>query len=171
MQDGIEWVDLVDQNDCVVKQVCRNQAMLDGLKYIRAINVFIINQQGKLWIPRRAKTKRFYPGCLDVGVGGCVQAGETYDQACKRELQEEIGDSWKNKHIRSVVKLSPVNNPVSSFMHVYEMLVPTGFEISYPSEEFTEHFWLTPYEVIDRVARGDGAKSDLLHLIKIVYKI
>ena len=42
-------------------------------------------------VHRRADTKDVWPGYWDLAVGGVVEAGESYDTAAHRELDEEIG--------------------------------------------------------------------------------
>lgn len=44
----------------------------------------------KLWIARRAKTKRTFPGMLDSTVGGSLTTGETPFECLVRESAEEV---------------------------------------------------------------------------------
>lgn len=44
----------------------------------------------KIWISKRAETKRRFPGMLDSTVGGCMPTGETPFECLVRECEEEV---------------------------------------------------------------------------------
>ena len=46
---------------------------------------------GEILVHRRAETKSFAPGEWDLGFGGGVAVGESYEAAAARELAEEAG--------------------------------------------------------------------------------
>src|ERR1044072_3256275 len=85
-----ELLDLVSPDDVVIGQALRSVIYAHDWSNFRVVNAFIINDQGKLWIPRRTANKQLFPLCLDASMGGHVAAGETYHQAFVRELQEEL---------------------------------------------------------------------------------
>lgn len=68
--------------------------MAKGLSNFRVVNAFLVNPEGKLWIPKRTSDKRIFPDCLDVSMGGHVESGESYEQALERELAEELNIRW-----------------------------------------------------------------------------
>lgn len=88
--DNDELLDIVNEHDEVIGQRYRSQLILGKEYTIRSINVFIENDQGQLWIPRRTKDKKVLPLALDLSVSGCVSSGETYEQAFAREVAEEV---------------------------------------------------------------------------------
>jgi 8-oxo-dGTP pyrophosphatase MutT (NUDIX family) len=45
----------------------------------------------RLLVHRRADDKDVWPGMWDVAAGGVVAAGESYEDAARRELAEELG--------------------------------------------------------------------------------
>jgi 8-oxo-dGTP pyrophosphatase MutT (NUDIX family) len=62
----------------------------DRLRH-RAVFVAVLDGSGRLLVHRRSITKDVWPGWLDLAVGGVVTSGETYVEAARRELAEEIG--------------------------------------------------------------------------------
>ena len=55
-----EIIDLVDENDRVIKQIERddsvNNVEVNG-GYIRVVDCYIMNSKGELWVPRRTAHK------------------------------------------------------------------------------------------------------------------
>lgn len=162
-----EILDLVDGNDKVIGSMERNEVYAKGLSNFRVINVFLRNNEGKLFIPRRQLTKRLFPGRLDVSCGGHVSSGETYLEACKKELSEELNIDLLTVTYKILGTMNPHNDGVSAFMTVYE--IETDDTPDYNSEDFSEHYWLSPQEIMDRIANGDTAKGDLPKLLKKFY--
>jgi len=162
-----ELLDLVDEQDRVIGIWTRSAIYREKMSNIRAVNAFLVNDAGQLWIPRRTATKRIFPLCLDMSVAGHVASGEDYLTAFRRELQEELNlvldeVDWKNRG-----ELTPHQHGTSAFMHVYEIRfnqVP-----DYNRDDFIEYYWLYPHEVIDRLYNGDKSKDDLPRLINLIY--
>ena len=46
---------------------------------------------GRLYVHRRTDDKDVYPGMYDMTAGGVLAVGETYLEAARRELAEELG--------------------------------------------------------------------------------
>ncbi|MGI0119992.1 NUDIX hydrolase YfcD [Zooshikella sp. RANM57] len=78
-----------EQNECIGEST-RSEMRQQGLCH-RAVYVFVFNPLGQLLVQKRTVTKDVYPGFYDLAAGGVVQAGEEYEQAAYRELEEEMG--------------------------------------------------------------------------------
>ena len=87
---GDELVDVVDENDHVVRQATRREVRQEHLRH-RSVYIFVFNPAGQLFVHRRTETKDIFPGYWDVAVGGVLAAGEAYDRGARRELEEELG--------------------------------------------------------------------------------
>jgi len=85
-----ELIDWVDLDDRVVGQVTRARMRAENLLH-RCIAVMCLNGQGQIYVHRRTQHKDVFPGLYDAFVGGVVQAGERYDAAALREIEEELG--------------------------------------------------------------------------------
>lgn len=162
-----ELLDIVNNNDIVVGAELRSVIYQQKMKHFRVINALIVNDDGKLWIPKRTATKALFPSCLDMSVGGHVQSGETYDQAFERELQEELRLSCLDIDYEIKAYLSPLKHNVSAFMMVYE--IKSNIAPHYNPEDFCDYSWVTPSELLQQIESGKPAKSDLAKIIKILY--
>lgn len=167
LKSNDELLDLVDEHDQVIGSRLRSNIYGEGLSNFRAINAFLINDNGELWIPKRTATKKIFPLCLDMSVGGHVASGETYGEAFRRELLEELGLNLDNVDWKILGHLTPHEHGVAAFMQVYEIrsnLVP-----DYNKDDFVEFFWLKPHEILRRIESGEGTKDDLPRLINWIY--
>ncbi|MET0325557.1 MAG: NUDIX domain-containing protein [Ilumatobacteraceae bacterium] len=87
---GAELVDVVDDDDRVVATVTRREMRSRRLRH-RAVFIIVTSSTGELLVHRRSEHKDLWPGRWDIGVGGVVGAGESYEAAGERELAEEVG--------------------------------------------------------------------------------
>ncbi len=162
-----EILDIVDEDDTVIGQASRSDIYRLGKSNFRVINAFLRNDRGQLWIPRRTATKRLFPLCLDVSIGGHVQSGETYEQAFKREAKEELLLDIDSVAWRQLGHLSPYDSGVSAFMRGYEIRMNELTQ--YNRQDFMEGFWFKPAEILEMANRGEPMKDDLPRLIRIFY--
>lgn len=89
-QSADEVFDVVDANDNVVGRATRGEVHARGLLH-RAANIFVFNTRGELMLQMRSRHKDQYPNCWTSSASGHVDAGETYQIAAVRELEEELG--------------------------------------------------------------------------------
>ena len=160
-------MDLVDENDRVIDQALRSKIYSLGLKNYRVINTFIINEKGELWIPRRNKQRKYFPGCLDSSFGGHVLAGENYEDTFKRELMEELNIDYREIEWKTWCYLNPYRYQVSSFMTIYR--IDSNKTPVYNKTEFIEAFWIEPQRLYQAILSGEPSKSDLKILLELLF--
>ena len=85
-----EIFDVVDADDNVIGQATRSEVHAQNLLH-RAANIFVFNTNGQLLLQKRSATKDQFPLCYTSSASGHLDAGETYEQAAIRELEEELG--------------------------------------------------------------------------------
>lgn len=84
-----EIVDVVDEEGKVLYQVDKKIAHQKGLLH-KTVITEVINPKGKFLLIKPYNHKQD-AGQYVSPVGGHVTAGETYEEALKREIKEEIG--------------------------------------------------------------------------------
>ncbi len=87
---GMEWVDVVNEDNEVIAQASRPQMRAQCLRH-RATYIVVHDGMGKILVQRRTETKDFMPGMLDATAGGVVQSGEAFLESARREAEEELG--------------------------------------------------------------------------------
>jgi len=91
LSDGAEeMVDLVDEDDRVIGRAPRSEVRRRKLLH-RGAGVLCRNSAGDVYVHRRTASKDVFPGMYDAFAGGIVASGESYEQAARRELAEELG--------------------------------------------------------------------------------
>ena len=60
-------------------------------RYHIVCDILIRHQDGEFLLTLRDPEKDIYPGCLEASAGGSALAGETPEQAARREMLEETG--------------------------------------------------------------------------------
>lgn len=162
-----EMLDLVDENDTIIGSTTRKEVYAQGLQNYRVVHAFIINSEGKLWIPRRSASKKLYPNGLDYSIAGHVESGETYDEALVKEAREEVNLDLEKIPYKEVARFNPHTNNVHCFQRVYEIVSDTAPE--YNRDDFSGYEWLTPKEMRERHEAGELMKSDILEALRVCY--
>jgi isopentenyldiphosphate isomerase len=161
MNEADEKLDLVNENDQVIGGITRGEIKTlfsTTGKYVRYANCFVQNSKGQLWIPRRPAHKKIAPNGLDFSASEHVQAGESYQQAAVRGLDEELNLYLKIEELISVGKLVPDQSRpyFSSIFIVKQDTVP-----DFNKDDFTGYQWLTVDELKTLLDSGEVAKTDL----------
>jgi len=164
----MEFLDVVNEHDEVIGRASQADVYRLGLLH-RIVHVIVMNNSGEMALQLRSKTKSFLPGHWCTTAGGHVQSGETYEQAARRELQEETGMIPKNlDFLRKdvVVYLGHgVTKLLSTFCTVHDGPIGAdGVEV-----EKVEYFSLD--RIRDMVAAGEPFHPELLIILRGGYGI
>lgn len=83
-------IQIVNDADEPVGQSTKQEAWERGLIH-RIVRVMLMAPDGRLLLQHRSPTKDIFPDRWDNSVAGHVDAGESYDEAARREASEELG--------------------------------------------------------------------------------
>ncbi len=129
-----EYFDLVDENDHVIGQETRSKIHAQNL-FHRAVHILIFNSQGEILLQKRSPLKDLHPLLWVTSCSGHVDAGESYETACTREIHEELGlDPCPPLH--PLFKLSPCAETGWEFLWLYQGTHNGPFH--FQQEEITE---------------------------------
>jgi len=138
-----ELLDVVDENDQVVRQLPRDEVHAQGLRH-RAAHILVMDRAGRVFVQRRAWWKECQPGLWDTSAAGHVDAGETYVAAAERELEEELGLEAKGR-LRSLSRLEASAATGHEFVEVF--LAVTDAEPTPDPHEIIDSRWCSPAEL------------------------
>ncbi len=85
-----ELFPVVDEHDHQIGTATRAEVHENNLRH-RAVHILIFNRAGELLLQKRSPWKDRHPQLWDSSAAGHVNAGEEYDDAAGRELDEELG--------------------------------------------------------------------------------
>jgi len=107
--DENELLDIVDKDDNVIGQDTKENKFQKELTS-RNVAIFVMDSNKKLLITKRAPNKRSFPNRYDLAACGNVQSGETYTDAAKREILEELGIKCDFKLLEKIFNEFDENN-------------------------------------------------------------
>nr|WP_320021922.1 NUDIX domain-containing protein [uncultured Draconibacterium sp.] len=133
-----EWVPLVDEQGKVTGQAPRSQVH-NGSKLLHpVVHLHVLNKNGSILIQKRPANKLIQPGKWDTAVGGHISAGETLEQALKKEVFEEIGLKEFSAKLQKVYKWE--SEVEAELIYLFTTYDYKGFGIQ--SDEVEElRFW------------------------------
>jgi isopentenyldiphosphate isomerase len=155
-----EILDLVNKNDEVIGTINRNEydrMIEENLGYIRASEMFIMNDKGQLWIPTRTLDKTIAPGGFDYSAAGHVESGDTCEDTMIRETKEELNLDITAHDLEFVTKLA---SDLTHYIHAI-YLVRSSETPKYNPTDFIGAEWMTPDELIEKIDAGHPAKMSL----------
>ncbi|BCU75404.1 16S rRNA (adenine(1518)-N(6)/adenine(1519)-N(6))-dimethyltransferase RsmA [Luteolibacter sp. LG18] len=141
-QKDAEIFDVVDENDQVTGQATRGEVHAKGLLH-RAVHVFAVNRRGEVLLQRRSLLKDSHPGVWDSSVSGHLDAGEDYETAVVRELEEEMG--IVDAEPEEIARIAPCE--ATGWEHVRLYRCRHDGAVRFPCAEIDAAQWFPPREV------------------------
>jgi 16S rRNA (adenine1518-N6/adenine1519-N6)-dimethyltransferase len=111
-----EQFPVVDEADTVLRSASRGEVHANNLRH-RAVHLLIFNAVGEVFMQKRSRSKDRHPLLWDSSAAGHVNAGEDYDFAAQRELQEELGVKLA---LERVAKLPASARTGEEFIWIYQ---------------------------------------------------
>ncbi len=106
---SLELVDVVDQNDTILYSLPKKEVCEEKELFHRIAAVFVFLPNDDLVVQHRKKDNLF-----DHSAAGHVHSGETYLEAAKRELLEELGIQ---KDLKEISRILPLKDFGISYRH------------------------------------------------------
>lgn len=135
---------LVDDDDNVLGETSRARAHAEGLLHRIAVT-YVVNGKGEILVNVRAKD-----GHLDHSSAGHVDVGESYLDAAKRELREELGvegvDLKEIGHAQAQDLGVQDGEPFNS-RHMFKVFLWMGEPGTLDPQEVESVYWADPRAV------------------------
>lgn len=154
-----ELIEIVDNNDRVTGTMLRSEATAQNLLHFRAIYAWLVNSRGELYVPTRGDWKKLYPGGYDFSVSGQVAVGESYEDALRRETEEELHFNVDDHPWREVATLTPQRDGVACFLKLFE--ITADIDPEFNKEDIQSAIWLTPKQILSNIYHGQYFKPDI----------
>lgn len=86
-----EILEVVNETGETIRTLPRSEIHGNPSLIHKVVHVLVFNEAGELLLQKRSMNKDVAAGKWDTSVGGHVNAGESLDEAVKRETAEELG--------------------------------------------------------------------------------
>lgn len=136
VSEGLECFPVVDEEDRVLGEAPRAEVHGNNLRH-RAVHILVFNSLGELFLQKRSRWKDRHPRLWDSSAAGHVDAGEDYDAAARRELQEELGVTAE---LTRVAKIHATEKTGQEFIWLYRAQHNGPFELAKSEIEYGELF-------------------------------
>lgn len=116
-----ELVDIIDEDGNFIKVVSKREAHVEGLLH-KAVISSVIDSRGR-YLLTKASTGRQDGGQYVFPSGGHVSAGESEDDALKREVYEELGlQDFKYEFVgRAIFNREVIGRKENHFFNLYKV--------------------------------------------------
>lgn len=128
----------------------------------RAVDIWVVNQNGEVLLQLRSPEKDSYPDHWDISCGGHVVAGEDSLTAAVNELQEELGLEAQPQDLRYLLTWKTTNDCPkpgfinNSFNDLYILYTDKPLaDLAPQPEEVSELRFFSPEELKSMVDRQD----------------
>ena len=160
----MEKIDVVDKNDRVIGVAGREELYQKNLRH-RIVHILVFNNKGEMALQLRTKTVSFCPDHWSTAAGGHVGSGETYEQAAKRELMEEMGIGGDLKLFKK--DTYRVNRDLEKFITIYKVIYEGRFDFDKNDIAKVEYF---PIDTIkNMISDGEKIHPELKYIINKYY--
>jgi len=92
MMQSSEMLPITEESGLVIGQASRKACHTLPQKLLHpVVHLHLLDRYGHIYLQKRAKSKKLYPGYWDFAVAGHVVYGEFLQEALYRESEEELG--------------------------------------------------------------------------------
>ena len=145
-----EWVPLVDAQGKIIGQSPRSLVHNGSKQLHPVVHMHVVNRNKAILLQKRPQTKAIQPGKWDTAVGGHISAGETLEQALKKEAFEEIGlQGFSARHLHTYVWETDVEAEL-----VYMFVCHDSKSYNIHSDEVEETRFWTKNQVKNQLGMG-----------------
>ncbi|MBT3463401.1 NUDIX domain-containing protein, partial [archaeon] len=153
----MEYVDLINEKNEVIGKIPHSE-MRKNNHWHRGAIIIVLNSKNEFLIQKRLEDKEVYPGFYASGAGGCVSAGESYEKAAKRELEEELG--IKNVDLNYLFKFKFNDEQTKAISNIYYCIYDGIITIQ--EDELESYLWVPLKEVKKFISENNYCPDDKL---------
>lgn len=154
-------VDLINNKDKVIGQA--------GIDYVhkklllhRAVHIFIINSEGKLFCRQRSFKKKIYPGYWSTSVGKHVLSDHTYKQTANEALKNTLGITCKLNKIGKIKIQDNIENEITMLFVGY-----SSKKMKFNPDQIEDGKFLT-INKIEELSKQEKITPHLIELLKLL---
>ncbi|HZD33813.1 MAG TPA: NUDIX domain-containing protein [Nitrososphaeraceae archaeon] len=125
-----QQIAVVGEQDNVLGSAVPERIYNQGLTH-RVASIFVVDNQSRLMLQKRAFSKHRHPGLLSESVSAQVAYGENYIDAARRRINQELGPIIDESEAGGLTQICKV--------HIDAM--DEGYRYGFPSSIASSNFW------------------------------
>jgi isopentenyldiphosphate isomerase len=161
-----ELVEIVNEHNTVLEPQLRHIMRKHSLIH-RATYAFVRSSSNYFHVQKRSTSKDYCPGFFDPAPGGVVGAGESYEFANMREMDEEMG--IKGVPCEHLFTFYYEDGRIKCFGDAWELVYDGPLRLQ--RAEVQSVNMMSMQEILDRAASGEHFTPDSLHACKEYVKL
>lgn len=131
----------------------------------------VVDGKQKIFLPRRAATKKFLPDVFELP-GGHVDYGEDLVVALNREVKEELkADIVVGKPFAAFTYMNPIKQTHSVEIVYFAEFTNPNQAIELDSADHSEYVWIAADEIERIYTQNKGADDDEVKVLKEAFKL
>lgn len=146
-----KWDVLDEYGHRTGRTVMRGQGRLKPGEYHLVVHIWIISDNGKFLLQRRAENKKLMPGEW-AATGGAAVAGENSQSAAKRELFEELGITADDNNFIKLCRFKRRNSLLDVWVITFNS---DSSELKLQKSEVAEVKWVSSTELLNMIENGE----------------
>lgn len=156
----MEMIDLYDENRVFTGETIVRGEPIEKGKYKLSVHMWVTNDEGKVYIQKRAAVRRLFPNKWE-NPGGGVVAGQDTETTLKKEFEEELGMKITDDY--NLIKTIRREKDFVDIFHVRQNF--DLMELNLQEEEVSEAKWATLDEIREMIDNGDFCPTIMDSLI------
>ena len=128
-------------------------------KYHIVCGILIRHQDGAFLLTLRDPQKEIYPGCWEASTGGSALAGETAEEAARREMLEETGLTAEGLELISVTRKPETHSVV--YAYLADVSCDKG-SVRLQAGETVDYQWIEPAPFLRLIHEEPSLKNQYL---------
>lgn len=163
-----ELLDVVDDHDNVVGVATRQEIHDQGLQH-RAIHLLIATENNEFLLQKRAMDRPTYPGRWDSSASGHVVSGATYEEALRREAEEELG--LENLlPIAPALQIEPMRETGYEWIRFFAMRVTHAPKVKPQATEIEEFRWWKEEELLHALVNHEDLFTPSFRILFFLWR-
>lgn len=146
-----KWDVLDEYGHKTGRTVLRGHGKLKPGEYHLVVHIWIISDNGKFLLQRRADDKKLMPGEW-AATGGAAVSGEDSEAAARRELFEELGIRAEDNNLLKLCRFKRRNSLLDVWIVTFNS---DSSELKLQKSEVAEVKWVTASELSQMISNGN----------------
>ena len=163
MDDPQELLDIIDEAGNTIGPATK-EFIYQNLHPHRIVDVFVFDREGRILLQKRSIKKHSKPLHWISSASGHVKAGESFEDAARREAAEEIGKDLVLERVNTHWFTAEHSGSIKKLITIFKTVDEGPFAIDPDEVDMVQFFSFD--EIIEMIKRGERIHPELLFILE-----